>query len=152
MDLRGQGHSDLTFSTFDDPAAARTSLALTEHLGGPRSVMAIRWERPRPPWLPPQQPAQISGLVLIGAFVRDQPVAWQLGDARRHGRPVGRLAWMSYFPKFFPTRRGQDYAAHRDAVSKPWRARIWTRLPAGSAHVPCARRRCWTTSTRGFLW
>ena len=41
MDLRGQGDSDLTFDSFDDPAAASDIVALAEHLGEPAIVIGI---------------------------------------------------------------------------------------------------------------
>jgi pimeloyl-ACP methyl ester carboxylesterase len=60
----------------------------------------------------------VSGVVLIGPFVRDVPApAWQrLMFRGMMAGPWARLAWMSYYPTFFPTRKGPDYAEHRAAI------------------------------------
>lgn len=119
MDLRGHGESDLTFGSFDDPAAASDILALSEHLGAPATVIGNSMGAASAVIAAAADPASVTGLVLIGAFVRDQPSpAWQRLLMRAAvGGPWARLTWMSYYPKFFPTRRAADYQVHRDAIS-----------------------------------
>jgi pimeloyl-ACP methyl ester carboxylesterase len=65
-----------------------------------------------------EHPALVSGLVLIGPFVRNVPApAWQRWLFRAMmGGPWARLAWLSYYPTFFPTRKNADYAEHRAAI------------------------------------
>jgi pimeloyl-ACP methyl ester carboxylesterase len=67
-----------------------------------------------------ENPALVSGVVLVGPFVRDTPVpAWQrLMFRGMMAGPWARLAWLSYYPTFFPTRKGADYAEHRAAIGK----------------------------------
>ena len=119
MDLRGQGDSDLTFRAFDDPAAASDIVALAEHLGGPAVVIGNSMGAAAAVIAAAESPSQISGLVLIGAFVRDpDSPAWQRWMFRAlMGGPWARLAWLSYYPKLVPTRRGEDFTAHRNAIA-----------------------------------
>jgi pimeloyl-ACP methyl ester carboxylesterase len=119
LDLRGQGDSDLTFNSFDDPAAASDILALAAHLGDTALVIGNSMGAAAAVIAAAERPDQISGLVLIGAYVRDpQVAAWQRLMMRAlMGGPWARLAWMAYFPKFFPSRRGDDYVAHHNAIS-----------------------------------
>lgn len=144
MDLRGHGDSDVTFDSYDDPAAASDILALaghlgaehlrTEHLGAeqpgaeqpgndqpgaPAIVIGNSMGAAAAVVAAAQSPGRIRGLVLMGAFVRDQPVGavQRLMMRAVMGGPWARLAWLAYFPRFFPTRRDVGYREHRDAIA-----------------------------------
>ncbi|MEP6560943.1 MAG: alpha/beta hydrolase, partial [Nakamurella sp.] len=119
MDLRGHGDSDTTFAKYDDPAASSDILALAAHLGGPALVIGNSMGAAAAVIAAAQQPAAISGLVLVGPFVRNpsSSAVMKLVFRVTFGGPWARRAWLAYFPKFFPTRRDADYAEHRAAIA-----------------------------------
>jgi pimeloyl-ACP methyl ester carboxylesterase len=118
MDLRGHGDSDTTFTAYDDPAAASDVVALIEHLREPALVIGNSLGAAAAVIAAAENPSMVSGLVLIGPFVRDVPApAWQrLMFRGMMTGPWARLAWISYYPTFFPTRKNADYAEHRAAI------------------------------------
>jgi len=120
MDLRGQGDSDTTFDSFDDPAAASDIVALAEHLGEPAMVIGISMGAAAAVIAAAEHPDLIRGLVLMGPFVRDLPSSavqrWMMRAAM--GGPWARRAWLAYFPKFYPTRRGQEFVEHKERIGK----------------------------------
>jgi pimeloyl-ACP methyl ester carboxylesterase len=118
MDLRGHGDSDTTFAAYDDPATASDLTALIEHLGGPALVIGNSMGAAAAVIAAAEKPALVSGLVLVGPFVRNPSApAWQrLMFRAMMGGPWARLAWLSYYPTFFPTRKEGDYAEHRAAI------------------------------------
>ena len=107
MDLRGHGDSDTTFGAYDDPAAASDVIALIEHLGGPALVIGNSMGAAAAVIVAAENPSLVSGVVLIGPFVRNVPApAWQrLLFRAMMGGPWIRQAWLSYYPTFFPTRK-----------------------------------------------
>ena len=118
MDLRGHGDSDASFAAYDDPAAASDIVALIEHLGGPALVIGNSMGAAASVIAAAENPSLVSGLVLIGPFVRNPPgPAWQRWMFRAMmGGPWARLAWLSWYPTLNPTRKDEDYAHHRTAI------------------------------------
>ena len=120
MDLRGQGDSDLTFDSFDDPAAASDIVALADHLGEPAIVIGISMGAAAAVIAAAEHPEAIRGLVLMGPFVRDLPSSalqrWMMRAVM--GGPWARRAWLTYLPKFYPTRRGEDFLEHRERIAR----------------------------------
>jgi pimeloyl-ACP methyl ester carboxylesterase len=119
MDLRGHGDSDTTFTAYDDRAAASDIVALAEQLGGPALVLGNSMGAGAAVIAAAERPDLVSGLVLIGPFVRDVPVAaWQRLLLRAMmGGPWARRAWLSYLPSLYPTRRDAEFTAHRDDIA-----------------------------------
>ena len=118
MDLRGHGDSDASFAVYDDPATASDLVALIEHLGGPALVIGNSMGAAAAVIAAAEKPDLVNGLVLVGPFVRNVPApAWQrLMFRALMGGPWARLAWLSYYPSLFPTRKEGDYADHRTAI------------------------------------
>ncbi len=118
MDLRGHGESDTTFAAYDDPGTASDVTALIEHLGGPALVIGNSMGAAAAVIVAAESPVLVSGLVLIGPFVRNPSApAWQrLMFRTMMGGPWARLAWLSYYPSLVPTRKDADYAEHRAAI------------------------------------
>jgi len=141
MDLRGHGDSDTTFDSYDDPAAASDIIALAEHLGAPALVIGNSMGAAAAVIAAAERPELISGLVLMGPFVRDLPTAaWQRWAMRAAmGGPWARRAWLAFFPTFFPTRRAEDYRAHREAIgealARPGHSRAF-RVTTRTSHAP----------------
>src|SRR4051794_8682724 len=70
MDLRGHGDSDATFARYDDVAAGGDVLALIEQLGGPAVVIGNSMGAGAAAWAAAERPELVTGLGLVGAFVR----------------------------------------------------------------------------------
>lgn len=118
MDLRGHGDSDTTFTAYDDPATASDVSALIEHLGGRALVIGNSMGAAAGVIAAAEQPELISGLVLVGPFVRNPSApAWQrLMFRAMMGGPWARMAWLSWYPSLVPTRKDADYTEHRAAI------------------------------------
>jgi pimeloyl-ACP methyl ester carboxylesterase len=145
MDLRGHGESDATFSSYDDIAAGGDVLALIEHLGGPAVVVGNSMGAGAAAWAAAERPDLVSGLVLVGPFVRNPPMNPLLALAFRTmmARPWAPRVWASYLPKLYPGRRPDDFAEHRDAIvasmRRPGHARAFSRTTRTS-HAPVEAR------------
>src|ERR1017187_7506758 len=97
-DLRGHGDSDHTFSCYGDVETAGDILALIEELGGPAVVAGNSMGAGAAALSAALQPELVSGLVLIGPFVRNGEIArssvccsgsrWRGRGRRPHGRPT----------------------------------------------------------------
>lgn len=145
MDLRGHGESDATFSSYDDVALAADLLALIGHLGGPAVVVGNSMAAGAGVIAAADQPTQVSGLALLGPFVRDpQSGAFQKLIFRLLlTRPWGPAAFLSYYPKFLPGAKPDGYAEHlnrvRENLRRPghWDAFVRT---SRTSHAPAEQR------------
>src|ERR1035438_3655588 len=70
-DLRGHGDSDATFSSYGDEETAGDVIALIEELGGPAVVVGNSMGAGAAALAAAQRPGLVSGLVLVGPFVRN---------------------------------------------------------------------------------
>ena len=118
MDLRGQGDSDTTFDRFDDFAAASDLIALIEHLGGPALLYANSMASAAAVVVAAQRPDLVAGLVLTGAFIRDQPSgkAMELLMKAALVRPWGPSMWMAYYAGLYKTRKPADFAGYKRSL------------------------------------
>jgi pimeloyl-ACP methyl ester carboxylesterase len=145
MDLRGHGDSDATFTSYDDVAAGGDILALIEQLGGPAVVIGNSMGAGAAAWAAAERPELVSGLVLVGAFVRNPPMNPVVALAFRAmmAGPWAPRVWASYLPKLYPGRRPEDFAEHRDAIvasmRHPGHARAFSRTTRTS-HAPVEAR------------
>jgi pimeloyl-ACP methyl ester carboxylesterase len=145
MDLRGHGESDATFDTYDDVAAGTDILALIGHVGGPAVVVGNSMGAGAAVWAAAEDPAAVSGLVLLGPFVRNVPVGPVKTLLFRLAmmRPWGRKVWDAYIPSLYPGRPPADLGQHRarirESLRRPGR---WAALAATShtTHAPAESR------------
>lgn len=137
MDLRGHGDSDTSFTAYDDPGVASDVIALIEQLGGPALVIGNSLGAAAAVIAAAEKPELVSGLVLVGPFVRNVPApAWQrLLFRAMMGGPWARLAWLAYYPTFFPTRKNDDYAEHRTAIGAAMARPGYSRAFRAITHV-----------------
>ncbi len=145
MDLRGHGDSDATFADYDDVAAGRDTLALVEHLGGPAVIMGSSMGAGAAVWAAAEDPTAVSGLVLLGPFVRNAPVGFLKVLLFRLAllRPWGRRAWDSWIPKLYPGRPPADLDEHRARIRESLRRPgHWAAFAATthSSHAPAEAR------------
>ncbi len=119
MDLRGQGDSDTTFDRFEDFAAASDLIALIEHLGGPALVYANSMSSAAAVIAAAKRPDLVAGLVLTGAFVRNQPTGKVMETLMRAAlvRPWGPTMWMSYYAGLYKTRKPADFADYKRTLA-----------------------------------
>jgi pimeloyl-ACP methyl ester carboxylesterase len=117
-DLRGHGDSDVTFTSYGDVETAGDILALIEELGGPAVVVGNSMGAGAATLAAALQPGLISGLALVGPFVRNgkmsAPERVMLRVAM--ARPWAASAWKSYMPKLYAGQRPADFAEYRDRV------------------------------------
>lgn len=145
MDLRGHGESDTTFQRYDDVAAGEDLLALVAELGGPAVLVGSSMAAGAAVWAAVEDRAAVSGLVLIGPFVRDLPVSLPMRLALRVGlwRPWGPSVWSRFYGSLYRARRPADLAVHQAAIrasqGRPggWRAFVAT---TRTGHAPAEAR------------
>ena len=109
-DLRGHGDSDAGFASYGDVDTAGDIIALIETLGGPAVVVGNSMGAGAAAYAAAERPDLVTGLVLVGPFVRDG----EIGAATRimmrvaMATPWAALAWKSYAPKFYAGRKPED--------------------------------------------
>ena len=141
-DLRGHGDSDTTFGAYGDEATAGDLMALIEHLGGPAVLVGNSMGAGAGALVAALRPDLVSGLVLVGPFVRDPALnlATRLMLRLAMARPWGARAWIAYLPKLSAGRRPEDFDAHLDAIShslsRPGHARAFWQTTRQTTHAP----------------
>jgi pimeloyl-ACP methyl ester carboxylesterase len=145
MDLRGHGDSDATFSRYDDVAAGGDVVALLEHLGAPAVLVGNSMGAGAAAWAAAERPDLVTGLVLLGAFVRNPPTGALTALAFRAAMagPWAPRVWSAYLPTLYPGRRPEDFAEHRAEIAasmrRPGHGRAFRRTTRTS-HAPVEAR------------
>jgi pimeloyl-ACP methyl ester carboxylesterase len=144
-DLRGHGDSDATFTSYGDTDTAGDLVALIEELGSPAVIVGNSMGAGAGVLAAAQRPDLVSGLVLVGPFVRDPAVSMMRRLLLRAAMaPLwAALSWKSYLPKLYAGRRPADFGEYRDQVvaslRRPGYARAFSRTTRTS-HVPAEAR------------
>jgi len=123
MDLRGHGDSDATFTCYDDVAAGQDALALIDELGAPAVIVGNSMGAGAAVWAAAEQPGAVSGIVLLGPFVRNapmNPVLVAMFKLMMSG-PWATKMWTSYLTRLYPGRQPDDFAEHRQAIATSMR-------------------------------
>jgi pimeloyl-ACP methyl ester carboxylesterase len=144
-DLRGHGGSDTTFESYGDAETAGDVLALIEELGGPAVVVGNSMGAGAAAIAAAERPDIVSGLVLIGPFVRNP-------DTSTFTRIMLRLAmapawaatsWKSYLPRLYAGRKPADFDAHLAEIvasmRRPGYAKAFS-LTTRTDHAPAQAR------------
>jgi pimeloyl-ACP methyl ester carboxylesterase len=144
-DLRGHGDSDATFGSYGDVETAGDVLALIEELGGPAVIVGNSMGAGTAVVAAAKRPELVSGLVLVGPFVRNgeisaiQRVLLRIAMAR----PWAATAWKSYMPKLYAGQRPEDFEAYRKLVvaslRRPGYAKAFS-LTTRTDHTPAEAR------------
>ena len=118
LDVRGHGESSTDWSDFSVAGIGSDILALIRHLNaGPAIVIGTSMAAGAGVWAAAEAPELISGLVLIGPFVRgDGDKFLQLMFAVMFARPWGPSMWLKYFSTLYPTRKPADFAEYAAAL------------------------------------
>jgi pimeloyl-ACP methyl ester carboxylesterase len=144
-DLRGHGDSDTGFGSYGDVDTAGDILALIEELGGPAVVVGNSMGAGAAVLAAADRPDVVSGLVLVGPFVRNgdtsaiQRVLLRLAMAR----PWAARAWKAYLPKLYAGQKPADFDDYRDRIvgslRRPGYARAFS-LTTRTSHDPAEAR------------
>lgn len=116
MDLRGLGESSTGWSDYSDTAVASDLLALIDHLGdGPAVIVGNSLSCASAVLAAVTSPERVTGIVLIGPFVRQVPLKWWQAAAFKAllGGPWGRRAWVRYYRSaLYPGSKPPDHEAY----------------------------------------
>jgi pimeloyl-ACP methyl ester carboxylesterase len=117
-DLRGHGDSDATFTSYGDEETAGDVIALIEELGGPAVVVGNSMGAGSAVLAAAQRPGLVSGLVLVGPFVRNGKTSMmrRLGLRVAMAPPWAAISWKSYLPRLYAGRRPADFGGYRHQV------------------------------------
>jgi pimeloyl-ACP methyl ester carboxylesterase len=145
-DLRGHGDSDAGFEVFGDEATAGDLIALVEHLGGPAVLVGNSLGAGAAALVAALRPELVSGLVLVGPFVRDPELSRASRIMLRVAMawPWGARAWVAYLPTLTAGQRPADFDAHLAAISRslsrPGYARAFRQTTRQTTHAQVASR------------
>lgn len=123
MDLRGHGNSSTGWPDYTSSAIGSDIVALIDHLdAGPATVIGTSMGAGAAAWAAAEKPEAVSGLVLIGPFVRDVPIAWwkkALFQTVVHTAfvgPWGPAAWGMYYASLYPTAKPADFDSYKNGL------------------------------------
>lgn len=114
MDVRGHGESSTGWSDYSVVGVGSDIVALIRSLNAGRAVIVgTSMAAGAAVWAAAEAPEIVSGLVLIGAFVRGEgSVLQSLMFRALFMRPWGASMWLRYFKTLYPTRKPADFAAY----------------------------------------
>ena len=144
-DLRGHGDSDTTFTSYGDEETACDVIALIEVLGGPAVVVGNSMGAGSAVLAAAQRPGLVSGLVLVGPFVRNGKTSAMQRLLLRVAMapPWAAISWKSYLPKLYAGQRPADFGEYRDqviaSIRRPGYAKAFSRTTRTS-HDPAEAR------------
>ncbi|MEP6480218.1 MAG: alpha/beta hydrolase [Rhodoglobus sp.] len=117
-DLRGHGDSDATFDSYDNAANAGDIEALIEHLGGPAVIVGNSMGAAIGVLVAAARPELVSGLALIGPFVRNGRVNGLLKAVMSIATTPALAAatWKGYYPSLNKGHRPADFAEYSAAI------------------------------------
>jgi pimeloyl-ACP methyl ester carboxylesterase len=118
MDLRGHGQTSAAWPDYSVAAIGADMVALLGHLqAGPAVIIGTSMAAGAAVCAAALVPAGVSGLVLVGPFVRDMMPRWQraLMFYPTFTRPWGLSLWARYYQSLYPTARPVDFAAYAAA-------------------------------------
>ena len=144
-DLRGHGDSDTTFTSYGDEETAGDVIALIGELGGPAVVVGNSMGAGSAVLAAAQRPGLVSGLVLVGPFVRNPKTSAMQRLLLRVAMapPWAAISWKSYLPKLYAGQRPADFGEYRDQVvaslRRPGHARAFSRT-IRTSHDPAEAR------------
>jgi pimeloyl-ACP methyl ester carboxylesterase len=116
LDLRGHGESSVGWREHSKAAIGADLIALVQRLdAGPAYLIGTSYAAGAVVCAAVAVPSLVSGLVLIGPFVRDNR-----GNLAQKAllnalllRPWGPTLWSSHLPTLYPSQRPPDFATYR---------------------------------------
>ncbi len=111
MDIRGHGETSTYWPDYSVGAIGSDILTLIRSLNsGPAVIVGTSMAAGAAVWAAAEAPDQISGLLLIGPFVRGES-AWHtnLLYSLLFARPWGPAMWVRYYKMLYPTIKPPDF-------------------------------------------
>jgi pimeloyl-ACP methyl ester carboxylesterase len=125
VDLRGHGESDTTFTSYGDEPTSEDLADVIKHLGAPAVVVGNSMSAGAAVIAAARHPELVSGLVLVGPFVRDPKTSafQKLMMSVMMAKPLVVTSWNLYLPKLFAGQQPADFTSYRksvkDAMARP---------------------------------
>ncbi len=118
LDVRGHGETSTEWDDFSVAGGGSDLVALIRHLdAGPAVIVGTSMSAGSAVWAAAEAPEWVSGLVLIGAFVRGQtPWYVRLFMSILFSRPWGPGMWLRYFSTLYPSHKPEDFADYCAAL------------------------------------
>jgi len=145
-DLRGHGDSDATFSSYGDPETADDIEALIDALGGQAVIGGNSLAAGAAVIVAAEHPTKVSGLVLLGPFVRNPPAsAFEKWMFRIMMTPLWvAMIWKSYMPTLYKGKKPADFEEYRSTViaslKRPGYAKAFSLTTSQTTHDPAEAR------------
>jgi pimeloyl-ACP methyl ester carboxylesterase len=148
-DLRGHGESDAGFPSYGDEATASDISALIDEVGqrrAPAVIVGNSLAAGAAVIVAARHPERVSGLVLVGPFVRNPPGnAVMTAIFRAMTMPLwAAAAWRAYMPMLYAGRKPDDFDAYRAAVHasmrRPAYRKAFSLTTRQTDHAPAAAR------------
>jgi len=145
-DLRGHGDSDATFSSYGDPETADDIEALIDALGGQAVIGGNSLAAGAAVIVAAEHPTKVSGLVLLGPFVRNPPAsAFEKWMFRIMMAPLWvAMIWKSYMPTLYKGKKPADFEEYRSTViaslKRPGYAKAFSLTTSQTTHDPAEAR------------
>lgn len=118
MDLRGLGETSTQWTDYSVTGVGSDFVALVRSLNaGPATLIGCSMAAGAAVWAGAEAPEWISGLVLIGPFVRGSTSTQnQLLYSILFARPWGPSVWLRYYTTLYPARKPADFDAYAAAL------------------------------------
>lgn len=118
MDLRGLGESSTGWIDYSVAGVGGDLVALIRHLAaGPAVIVGTSMAAGAAVWAAAEAPEVVSGLALIGPFVRGETTSTNaLLYKALFARPWGVSAWLWYYRTLYPSRKPADFAEYTAAL------------------------------------
>jgi pimeloyl-ACP methyl ester carboxylesterase len=118
VDLRGHGDSDTTFADYGDEPTSEDLVDVIKNFDAPAVLVGNSMSAGAAVITAARHPELVSGLVLIGPFVRDPKTSaiQKMMMSVMMARPLVVTSWNSYLPKLFAGQKPADFASYRKSV------------------------------------
>ena len=145
-DLRGHGDSDTSFTAYGDLETAGDISALIAELAGSAVIIGNSLAAGAAVIVAADLPAQVSGLVLLGPFVRNPPanrVILAVFRAMTAPLWVARM-WKAYMPTLYSGKKPADFTEYRESViaslRRPEYGKAFSQTTRETDHDPAEER------------
>jgi pimeloyl-ACP methyl ester carboxylesterase len=130
MDQRGHGRSSVPWDGYGSPATGEDMLALIRHLGRPATIIGHSNAAAAAIWAAAQEPALVSGLALIGPFLKDGKLSPVLRLAEKIVTSSPLIFSRVYYPSLYKAGKPTDFSEYLRTM------RASLREPGRMAAVP----------------
>ena len=112
MDQRGHGLSSVPWDGYGSPATGEDMLAVIRHLGGPATIVGHSNAAASAIWAAAQEPALVSGLILVDPFLQDARLSPILRLAERVVTGSSLIWTRFYYPSLYKAAKPADFTEY----------------------------------------